>query len=230
MFQNLTVTMLPQNIKEQFFKTIKGDISLFNFELWLYGNKEIEMHLDSDDYLNLISINFKKGGAKYELWKFLKKCIGLEEFEKYKMLELLNEAKQKTERLPFILMEFYGMYCKGYNFFQDLGLGIGLAVELPKLNNTWGDTWQELTTEQKNELLDSFSPELEICIEEAINWFVTNKIILTGEQDEVGHYEYQDLRTEEEKKSKLWVTVSEDNEGVFLTSKNLLWEKLSNRK
>lgn len=223
------MTMLPQNIKEQFFKTIKGDISLLDFEQWLYDNKEIEKHLDSDDYLNLISINFKNGRAKYDLWKFLKKYIGLEEFEKYKMLELLNEAKQKTEQLPYILMEFYDLYCKGYSFIQDLGLGIGLAVEVPRVNNTTVNTWDELTTEQQKELLDSFSPELEDCIEKAINWFETKKIILTGEQNDLGHYEYQDLRTEKKKKSHLWVIVSEDKKTGFSTSKNLLWEKLKDK-
>ena len=146
------------------------------------------------------------------------------------MLELLNEAKKKTERLPYILMEFYNLYCYGYNFLQDLGLGIGLAVEVPRVNNTIAETWNELTTEQQTALLNSFSPELEYCIEQVINWINTDKIILTGEQDELGHYEYQDLRTEEEKKSKLWVMVSEDNETGFSTSKNLLWEKLKDRK
>lgn len=115
------------------------------------------------------------------------------------MLELLNEAKQKTERLPYILIEFYDLYCKGYNFLQDLGLGIGIAVEVPGVNNISADTWEELTTEQQKELLVSFSPELENCIEQIIYWLEAKKIILTGEQDEIGHYEYKDLRTEEEK-------------------------------
>ncbi|PAC28760.1 hypothetical protein [Flectobacillus sp. BAB-3569] len=224
------MTTLPQNIKEQFFKAIKGDLSLREFEEWLYTDKELERLLNSESHFELIAINFREGGAKYELWKFLKNYIGLQEFEKYKMLELLNEAKQKTERLPYILMEFYNLYCYGYNFLQDLGLGIGLAVEVPRVNNTIAETWNELTSEQQTALSNSFSPELEYCIEQVINWINTDKIILTGEQDELGHYEYQDLRTEEEKKSKLWVIVSEDNKTGFSTSKNLLWEKLKDRK
>jgi hypothetical protein len=224
------MTTLPQDIRERFYKTIKGDISLDDFEHWLYTDKELEKHLKSDDYLDLISLSFKKSGAKYELWNLLKKNIDLGEFETYKMLGLLNEAKQKTERLPYILMEFYDLYCKGYNFFQDLGLGIGLAVEVPRVNNTTADTWDELTREQQKELLDSFSPELEECIEQVIYWLETKKIILTGEQDEIGHYEYEDLRTEEEKKSKLWVTVSEDKETGFSESKNTLWDKQAEKK
>lgn len=221
---------LPQDIKERFYKTIKGDISLDDFEQWLYSDKELEKHLNSNDYLDLISLSFKKSGAKYELWNLLKEHIDLGEFEKYKILGLLNEAKQKTERLPYILMEFYDLYCRGYNFFQDLGLGIGLAVEVPRVNNMKGDTWDELTTEQQKELLESFSPELEECIEKVIYWLETKKIILTGEQDEIGHYEYKDLRTEEDKKSKLWVTVSEDKKTGFSASKNTLWDKQTGKK
>lgn len=224
------MTTLPQDIKERFYKTIKGDISLDDFEQWLYADKELEKYLKSDDYLDLISLSFKRSGAKYELWSLLKKHIDLGEFETYKMLGLLNEAKQKTERLPYILMEFYDLYCKGYNFLQDLGLGIGLAVEVPRVNNTTADTWNELTSVQQKELLYSFSPALEECIEQVIIWLKTKKIILTGEQDEIGHYDYEDYRTEEERKSKLWVMVSEDKETGFSASKNTLWDKQTDKK
>ena len=197
------MTTLPQDIKERFYKTIKGDISLDDFEQWLYADKKLEKQLRSEDYLDLISLSFKKSGAKYEIWVLLKKHIDLGEFETYKMLELLKEAQQKTGRLPNILMEFYDLYCKGYNFLLDLGLGIGLAVEVPKVNSGTADTWDELTLEQQKELLESFSPELEVCIQQVINWLENKKIILTGEQDAIGHYDYEDLRTEEERKSKL---------------------------
>ena len=206
---------LPQDIKERFYKIIKGEISLDDFEQWLYADKELEKYLNTDDYLDLISLSFKKSGARYELLNFMKKHIDLGEFEKYKMLGLLYEAKQKNKRLPYILMEFYDLYCKGYNFLQDLGLGIGLAVEVPTIKYTTADSWEELTTEQKKELLKSFSPILEECIDQVINWLETKKIILTGEQNEIGQYDYEDLRTEEEKNSKIWLTVFKDKETGF---------------
>lgn len=224
------MTTLPQDIKDRFYKTIKGDISLDDFEQWLYADKELEKHLKSDDYLDLISLSFKKSGAKYGLWNLLKKQIDLGEFETYKMLERLYEAQKKTERLPYILMEFYDLYCKGYNFLQDLGIGIGLAVEVPRVNNTTADTWDELTGEQQKELLDSFSPELEECIEQVIFLLETKKIILTGEQDEIGHYDYEDFRTEEERQSKRWVTLSKNKETGFSASKNTLGDKQTDKK
>ena len=229
MKNNRKMTVLPQDIKERFYKTIEGKISLFDFEQWLYTDKELEKHLSPDDYLDLISLSFKKSGAKYELWKLLKKQIDLDEFETYKMLKLLNDARQKNKQLPYILMRFYELYCSGYTFLQDLGLGFGLAVEEPIMNSTVNN-WDELTEKQQKELLDSFSPELEECIEQVVNWLEMKKIILIGVQDDINHYNYDDLRTEEEKKSKLWVTASEDKTIGFSVSKNTLCEKQNNKK
>lgn len=191
--------MLPQHIKEKFYRTIKGDIPIEDFEQWLYTDKEIEGLLRPDDYLELIALNFKKSGAKYELWNLLKKHINLGEYETYKLVGLLSEAKRKTDRLPYILMEFYDLYCKGYGFLQELGLNYGLSVEVPRVRNTTADTWEELTAEQKQELLNSFSPDLEKEIDRVVDWLMSDKVILTGEKDEVGHYIYNDLRTQKER-------------------------------
>jgi hypothetical protein len=199
---------LPIELKTRFFKTIKGDITLADFEHWIYDIETLESILNSDDYLDIISLNYNKGGAKYELYNILKRLIDLGEFETYKMLELLNEAKAKTERLPFVLVEFYDLYCKGYNFLQDLGLGYGLMVEVPPSKYS-KDNWDDLKEEEKQELLNSFYPEIEEVIQRVIDWLTNKRIILTGEQDEIGHYSYQDLRTESERKLLLWTPVAD---------------------
>ena len=69
------MTTLPREIKERFYKTIKGDILLDDFEQWLYSDKEFEKYLNSNDYLDLISLSFKKSGAKYELCNLLKNIL-----------------------------------------------------------------------------------------------------------------------------------------------------------
>lgn len=180
--------ILPQEIKERFFKTIKGHISIEEFKQWLYTDKDLENHLNSNDYLDLISLNFKKSGAKHELWKLLKKHIDLSEFETYKMMELLREAQKKTDSLPDILMEFYDLYCRGYSFLQDLGLAVVINL------NATANTREELTNQQQKELLESLWPKLEEYIEEVINWIETKKIILLGSDDETQYYEYEDVR------------------------------------
>jgi hypothetical protein len=160
----------------------------------LYTHEEIERLLQADDYLDLLTLNYHKSGAKYELSKLLRKHIDLGDFETYKLLKLLQEAIQKTPRLPFILMEFYNLYCRGYYFLQDLGLSYGLAVAAPRVENTTADTWDELTGDQQQELVTGFSPGLERELDRVLSWLVTRKIILTGEQNEWKRYTYLDLR------------------------------------
>ena len=164
---------LPIDIKERFFKTIKGDISLDDFERWVYDSENLEGILDSNDYLDIISLDYKKSGAKYELYNILKRLVDIGEFETYKMLGLLNEAKQRTERLPFILMEFYDLYCRGYYFLQDLGLGYGLMVVVPPPKYS-KDNWNDLMEEEKRDLLNSFSPKIDEVVQRVIDW-LTNK-------------------------------------------------------
>ena len=124
------MTEIPKHIQLKFYETIIGKISTEEFESWIYSDKEIETILPDDDYLELISINYKKDGAKYELVNLLsEKYVDLREYEKWKMLNKLTTALKKDKRLPDILREFYDLYCRGYTFLNDLGLGYGLTVE-----------------------------------------------------------------------------------------------------
>jgi len=214
------MTKLPKHIKERFFKTIKGDISVHEFEQWLYSDKELENILDSGDYLDLISFSFQKSTAKYELWNLLKKHIDVGEFETYKLIELLYETKRRSEKLPFILMDFYELYCKGLIFLREIGLGYGLSVVVPRMENTKADTWEELTETQQKKLLDSFFPDLENEIDKVIDWFENGKIIIKGERDEIGYYTYDDYRTEEERTSDLWTEHTFENEESYLEKNN----------
>ena len=201
------MTRLPENIKATFCNTIKGTISVDEFEQWLYVDKELEKYLTPDDYYDLISLNFKKSDAEYELWDLLKKHIGFGAFETYNLLGLLYEARKKNEELPYILMEFSELYYKGYYFLEDF-LVFSISIEIPRINNEM-DTWKDLSLEQQKELLDSFLPQLEESIEEVIHWIETKKIILTGKQDGLEGYAYEDLRTEAERKSNVTVLQSE---------------------
>src|SRR5690606_22337946 len=189
------MTNLPTEIKERFYRALKGDIPIETFEKWLYADRTLEQYLKPEDYLDLIALGFKKSDAKYELWKLLKKHIDVADFETYKLLSLLQEARLKTKRLPYVLVEFYELYCDGYYFLQDLAIGYGLAIQVPQMENT-AETWDELTTAQKALLLESLEPGLDDELARVANWLESGKIKLTGEIDERGHYGYVDLRQE----------------------------------
>ncbi|MBB6611317.1 hypothetical protein H7F15_09735 [Pontibacter sp. Tf4] len=206
---------LPRYIEQKFYETIFGTVALEEFESWVYSDKELETILSEDEYLELISFNYKKNGAKCELVNLLiDRYIDLAEYEKWRMLNLLYAAKNKDEKLPDILRQFYDLYCKGYAFLNYLGLGYGLTVEVPP-SNYKAETWEGMSETEKSELIESFYPQLQSDIERAITWIENGKIILSGKADEIGHYEYEDLRTEKERESTVWTEVERDDTTGF---------------
>lgn len=186
---------LPTDINEIFFETLHGDRSVLEFEKWLYNDKRLERILAAEDYLDLISYGYKGDRVKYGLYKLLEKHIDRGEYEKWKLLKLLNKALQRDDDLPQILMMFYHLYCKGYNFLDNLGLGYGLAVEVP----THAESWDELTSEQQQSVINTFYPDIESEIRKVINWLGNGKVVLTGIEHEYSNYKYIDNRTEDEK-------------------------------
>lgn len=202
---------LPADIEQIFFDTLSGDKTVLEFEQWLYADKKLETILNSDDYLDLISYGYKADNAKYGLFRLLEKHIDKGELETRRIRKLLTKALNRNKELPEILMTFYDLYCKGYNFFDNLGLGYGLALEVPRVNNTSADTWDELNENQQRELLDSFYPDLETEINKVISWLDTGKVILTGIKDEYNHFEYIDNRTELEKQPTGYKVATIDN-------------------
>jgi hypothetical protein len=223
------MTNLPPDIKEIFFKTIIGDIHIKEFEKWAYESEKLSHIMNNDDYLELISFNFNKSGADYELYHILKKHIDISEFETYRFRELLLAAKKKDERLPDLLLEFWFLYTDGYDFLEDLGFGYGMYIENPPIRNG-SKTWYQLSAKKQKKILDSFSPGLEESIETVLDWINEKKIVLTGQQDDHGNYIFIDYRSEEERISKLMMKVDnkieKNNSTTTLKQKN---NNLSNK-
>ena len=202
--------MLPADIEQIFFDTLSGDKTVLEFEEWLYADKRLEAILNADDYLELTSFGYKSETAQKWLPRLLEKHIDKGELEKRRIHRLLTKVLNRDKELPKILMTFYDLYCKGYNFFDNLGLGYGLRVEVPGINN-YEETWDDLNEAEQTALLNSFYPDLETEINKVIFWLDTGKVILTGIKDEYNHFEYTDNRTELEKQPTGYKVATIDN-------------------
>ena len=189
---------LPTDIQEIFFDTLSGDKTVLEFEEWLYTDRRLENILHPEEYLELISFRYKSDVAKKWLPRILEKHIDIGELEKRRIHKLLTKALNGDKELPEILMTFYELYCNGYNFFDNIGLGYGLRIQVPGINN-YEETWDDLNEAEKNTLLENFYPGLETEINKVIYWLDAGKVILTGIKDEDNHFEYIDNRTELEK-------------------------------
>jgi hypothetical protein len=171
-------------------------MSIEAFEHWVYTNKVLEIALSDDDYLELLSFNYKKGAAKHELFNLLARLIDLGEYEKWKLIGLLHKAKVCDINLPGILEQFYDLYCHGYGFLNTLGLGFGLSMcVLPAPYKV--EHWGELQAAELAQLVQSL-PKLIINyeVDMVLRWLDEGAIILTGERDELNHLEFIDNRSD----------------------------------
>lgn len=188
---------LPLYLQVEFFKVLNGEITVDYFEQWIYKNKELEAHFEQADYVELISLNFKDRHIIHEMKKIVGNYLEVGEFEKRKISKILNDIITKNQDFAKSLISTYDLYCNGYGFLDDIGLGYGLTFTIDFFDFR---DWTNLPTSEKNKKIDAIYEDVKAKAEKVQSWFDTKKIILTGEVDDLGHYGYIDNRSDEEKK------------------------------
>ena len=191
---------LPDCIKDDFFKFLNGEEPISNFEQWVYETNDLEKALGNEDYLHLISLDFSKRGSKYEIDDILRRYINLGEYETWKLKNHLLAFINKKENPLQVLSKFYALYCDGHYFLDRLGLEYGLSARVPP-SQCRVEFWEELSSEEQRELIDFLLPGAMREAQRVLYWLETDKIAITNEQDELGHYLYVDRRTEEERQT-----------------------------
>lgn len=196
--------MLETNeLESKYLDLMEGKISIKAFEDWVYGSKWLEEALNEDEYIDLISLNYNTPSSKYEIGKILKGRFDEGKFEAIKLIRLLNSIIGRDGKEGESLMLMYDLYCKGYYFLEDLGLGIGLFIEVPY--NYGVESFHELTASQKKELVDSVYPtagQLAVALKQ---WILNGEIKLIGEKDDtLNRWQYLDNRTDKDKESRIW--------------------------
>lgn len=190
-------------IESKYLDLLEGEISIKEFEHWVYSSKWLETELSENEYTDLISLNYNTPSSRYEIGKILKERFDEGKFEAIKMIKLLNSIIDRDGNEGESLIRMYDLYCKGYYFLEDLGLGIGLFIEVP---NKYGvEYFYELTESQKRDLLDSVYPPAKQLAIELKQWILNKEIKLSGEKDEaLNRWQFTDNRTEKDKASRVW--------------------------
>ena len=200
-------------------------ISIKEFENWVYTSKWLKKELTEDEYTDLISINFNNASSIHDAEKILGGKIDNGKFESVKMLEILSSIIQRDGKEAESLIRTYDLYCKGYFFLKDLGLGIGLSIKSP--HNYSVEYFYELNENQKKELTDSVYPFAKELAVELKDWLMKGDLKLIGEKEsELNRWQYIDNRNEEDKISRIWKVDKIDNRtGHILSETNLLLTK-----
>lgn len=180
------------------YKLLSKEIEQSDFEQWVYSEKKLSETLTSDEYLELISLNFKTPSSLYDAGKILQKYIQIEKYYEWKLKNVLQKIVSRPPDAHKYIEQCYDLYCDGYYFLDDLGMGYGLAVTVPS-NEDKGRASQELNAREQQQLIDKFYPGVADEARKVISWLDSGKIILTGHSEEYQGIEYQDNRTAIEK-------------------------------
>lgn len=197
----------PTDIQIEFFKLLNDELSIESFEQWVYKTKKLEACFDPTDYIEFISLNFKDRHVIHEMKKIIDKYLDYGEFEKRKIDKILSELINNNDDFAKSLIATYDLYCDGYGFLDNIGLGYGLTFATDFCDFT---DWTKLSPEEKNKRIETIYTGVKTEAEKVRDWLARKKIVLTGEVDDIGHFDYIDNRTTEEKKPTGYSTINLD--------------------
>lgn len=189
---------LPDHIKTDVFKFLHREMPLEEFEQWVYATKDLEEIFSKEDYGELLSVDYSKNSNRYDVIKLVTGYINEGEYETWKLKKLLNAVINNNGDLQQVFVDFYDLYCDGYRFLDNLGLGYGLSVVVPPSEYS-SDSWEKLSEQEKKRLLASFFPGALNEVKRVLSWLKDGTIVILNEQDGLGHFKYLDQRSEEEK-------------------------------
>ena len=180
------------------YKLINRDFSLSEFEQWVYSNSELETILEAQEYLELISLNYKTPSSLYEAEKILKKYINIGKYHTWRVTEVLKKIIDRPSDVHKYIEECYELYCEGFGFLQNLGIGYGLTITvLP--SHYKRESWNELNHLEQRQLIDSFYPNVAEEAKKVIGWFDSGKVVIIGHDGTYQGIRYEDYRAEGDK-------------------------------
>jgi hypothetical protein len=188
---------ISEHIQLRFYEVLKHKINIQDFEEWVYATKELELELPENTYTDLISLNYKGKYAHNELEKIIEPFVDNGKFEIKRISKYLKSIIKRDENCAESIETTYELYCSGYTFLRRLGLTYGLLISCPPVGN-YQKSWNEITVAEQDELLDKLYPNIIVDAQNALRWIDKGKIIIKDSINELGEYEYDDLRDQEE--------------------------------
>ncbi|WP_052429581.1 hypothetical protein [Paenibacillus borealis] len=166
-----------------FVKNEQDELSIFNFEQWVYEHDELEDIFGKKEYLELISRDYKDKFAYHETEKQIRRLVHFGLFEQERITNILNDLltnEDKSEQLETLEI-LYEEYCSGYNFLRYITLSYILTSdehkEIIKVNQSKFESYIEGIKKEAVRLLG----------------FLRRNEILINEE-----YEYTDYRAEKD--------------------------------
>ena len=113
--------MFLQELKENILKTIEEQMSVKEFEYWLYRHEALSNYMDIDIVLEAFSFNYKQKGARHAFKSAFLEYFDKEEFLRWKVKLNLQDLIAGNPNRDRILNEFYWMGYEEVPCLQNLG-------------------------------------------------------------------------------------------------------------
>ena len=81
--------------------------------------------------MELISLEYKAPSDLYEAEKILLKVVDEGKYYEWNLRRILEQVIKETGGSSKYIQLCYELYCDGYNFLDNLGLGYGLSITVP---------------------------------------------------------------------------------------------------
>lgn len=156
-------------IIETFYQLLANKLTVAEFEAWVYNTPELETEVSEDDYLALLTLNYKTPSAAYELQKLLAPYISQVEVERRMLLEILETVANggAPDKVLTALIDTWHWYLNDHKFLNELACNYGLMAD-----DDFGwdpeNRWKNMSDGQKRSYLASFYPGAQILANELI--------------------------------------------------------------
>ena len=181
---------MTESNKIEFYEYLNRELSISQFEEFVYAQKTLEQELDKDNYLDLIGFNFKDKNATDQLDELIfDRLVSEEDFETWRLTKLLHQFIETEVDIDKKLDDFYSMYSgrnnrqgvmiNGYKFLGHLGLNYFHWMGEGYLKACYGSKWEE---EQKKAYDDfeSYHSQLKPIAQKILKAIETKDIKLKG--------------------------------------------------
>ena len=164
---------------------LNSEITVVDFEQWVYTNVDtIENELDETTFFELISFSYQLPAAKNDLAKLIRPLIDEADYEKYRVLKLLNDTLVYSPNSHQNIAQFYDLYCGGYYFFKSLAFPYGIDANITLIDDEYAE-----------EKIQSYYPKIIAEVEKVIHWIENKEIILNSlNKEEFPKYDFEDNR------------------------------------
>ncbi len=163
------------------FRFLAGELSIQDFEQWIYATSELEEFLDKDAYYSLLSFDFRLPRISHEVSKFIYENIDTGRFHTWNIKRLLNILLNDSQDAVEVFEKLYSMYWNRYDFLHEITIQYAAGIDdIPKLKEK--DFWEEKAFAVRRNALNEFVRTLLPSIEIILQGLESEKIKIIDEQ------------------------------------------------